>query len=46
MVGISRTKWKTIHEVYATKDGRIPEIEKEISLWYPRKLEITIKRER
>lgn len=42
----SKGRHSTTHIVKATKDGRISEIEKEISVWYGTELEIKIKRVR
>jgi len=42
MVIIKRTYSRTVHEVRATANGRILEIENEIELWNGNKLEIII----
>lgn len=51
MVILSKTRNKTVHQVKSTKDGRIPEIEKEISLLHGMNgfngtIEITIKQKK
>ena len=44
MVMMKRGYRITVFKTKGTKNGRIPEIEKEISIWNTAPLEITIKR--